>query len=297
MGLKDELIKKSQKNGFKAQPKQQRQVEEDKILQLDTASLYDEPSSQGNDNDIDLSYAIDGGISNGEIEEDFSIDDPMDGNGSGVPSHDIDDPDPAPHPVVQQDQGYQQYDNYPQQPYPQQMPPQQQYGCQQKQQFGSSGLYGYDNYPQQQNSYQQSNYYPQNQQNSFDTSYDEPVTNKRHSHRSYDVPTAPAPVPIPEPEPEPAEEVDDRTLEDKLLDLAKQTVLTDVIGKFKSNIITDNALQKLVTAYLDGTDWPFSNGQVVLISALDEIVSSDYRNDIYEDLTSDIIESVKSDLV
>lgn len=151
---------------------------------------------------------------------------------------------------------------------------------------------------------------------SIEDVYSQPLPQQMPPQPAYQPPVPqpayqPAPQPVQEPAyqqipPEPPmddlrsydTDVDSRTLEDKLLDLAKQTILTDIVSgdKFESDIVTAKALAGLVDAYLDGGDWPYTNGSVVLTSVIDEIISGDYANEFYGELTDSVLLSVKEDL-
>lgn len=93
---------------------------------------------------------------------------------------------------------------------------------------------------------------------------------------------------------------EDVKLGEDLLNLSKRVILLDICNtdNFTSQIVTKEALQKLINAYLSGDDskYPFSNSKAVLSSVIDEICDSDYKHDHYDKLTNSVLVSVKNDL-
>lgn len=85
-------------------------------------------------------------------------------------------------------------------------------------------------------------------------------------------------------------------LESQLLLLAKKVILEDVTQTFTSDIVTKNALEKLVNSYLEQLDSPYTNSNAVLVSVIDEILESDYTHDHYGELVPQVLQSVKADL-
>ena len=89
---------------------------------------------------------------------------------------------------------------------------------------------------------------------------------------------------------------DNSTLEGQLLLLAKKVILEDVTKTFTSELLHQNALEKLVNSYLDHLDSPYTNSNAVLVSVIDEILSSDYTHEHYGELVPLVLQSVKADL-
>ena len=85
-------------------------------------------------------------------------------------------------------------------------------------------------------------------------------------------------------------------LEAQLLLLAKKVILEDITQTFTSDIVTKNALEKLVNSYLDQLDSPYTNSNAVLVSVIDEILESNYTHDHYGELVPQVLQSVKADL-
>ena len=146
--------------------------------------------------------------------------------------------------------------------------------------------------------------------------FSEPVKEKKSKKNKVEVIPDPEPEPeiepepvFVEPEPEPQPQVtrqtysytgfnntDNSNLEAKLLIKAKQTVLDDISSNFKSNILTEEALKKIIDAYINKKKTDFTNSDAIFTSVLDEIISSDYSHDYYGELVQEILESVKSDI-
>lgn len=113
----------------------------------------------------------------------------------------------------------------------------------------------------------------------------------------------PEPQPVFQPAPQPSPRAPQRPkqtsnsgLGDSLLALAKQVVMEDISTNFSSGLVTEDALHSLITAYLSDDNMPFANGNAILASVIDEVLSDGYANDHYTKLTSDILASVKTDL-
>lgn len=87
-------------------------------------------------------------------------------------------------------------------------------------------------------------------------------------------------------------------LKENLLSYAKKVILEDIInGGFSSSLLTKEALNRLVTSYLNNEDSPYTNSAAVLISVIDEIKSSEYKETHYGELTASVLQSVKEDLL
>lgn len=135
------------------------------------------------------------------------------------------------------------------------------------------------------------------------------------------------PVPVQEPEPEEEEETedtedidgpvkehkepkrrrrqkkeeipsDDQTILGlKLLKLAKGIVLNDISENFESEIVTSSAMKKMISEYLGKEKSSISNSGAILSAVLDEVSEKHYDgNTSYGELTSEILDSIKSDL-
>lgn len=86
-------------------------------------------------------------------------------------------------------------------------------------------------------------------------------------------------------------------LKERLLDLAKETVLKGVLTSFESEIVTTKALSKMIESYLDNRSVSsVTNGNAILSAVVDELIQAEYSESQYCDLTKDILLSVKSDL-
>lgn len=137
------------------------------------------------------------------------------------------------------------------------------------------------------------------------------------------------PVPVQEPEPEEEEEEEPEDTEDidgpvkehkepkrrrrqkkeeipsddqtilgfKLLKLAKGIVLNDISENFESEIVTSSAMKKMISEYLGKEKSSISNSGAILSAVLDEVSEKHYDgNTSYGELTSEILDSIKSDL-
>lgn len=136
------------------------------------------------------------------------------------------------------------------------------------------------------------------------------------------------PVPVQEPEPEEEEEEEPEDTEDidepvkehkepkrrrrqkkeeipsddqtilglKLLKLAKGIVLNDISENFESEIVTSSAMKKMISEYLGEEKSSISNSGAILSAVLDEVSEKHYDGTSYGKLTSDILDSIKSDL-
>lgn len=91
--------------------------------------------------------------------------------------------------------------------------------------------------------------------------------------------------------------VNNSSLEAKLLQKAKANVLNSITEEFTSSILTGDALSKLVTSYLDSKSSDMTNSNYVFVAVIDEIIKSEYTHSYYQELTLDILESVKNDLL
>ena len=133
-----------------------------------------------------------------------------------------------------------------------------------------------------------------------------------------------APVPLQEPEeeeePEDTEDIDEPVKEHKepkrrrrqkkeeipsddqtilglkLLKLAKGIVLNDISENFESEIVTSSAMKKMISEYLGEEKSSISNSGAILSAVLDEVSEKHYDGTSYGKLTSDILDSIKSDL-
>lgn len=285
MSLKDDLLRKASAGG-KFQPSQnvdRRSTSSNAPVpkqetHLDLNSLF---SDQGNDNGFD-DGSFDSGV---EDQQGFEENQNQDYSSQDYSHNDFDQESDQNQEFTIPDQGqdqqqYQDQYSQPQQPQQPYQPQQQTYQVQPQQQFNPYQQ-GYSQNPfaqvqqqyQPQQSYQsQSQYQPQRQQSQTQQSY-QPV-----------------------PEDYQGDPEDSATLEEKLLLLAKETVLNDIANTFDSQLVTKAALQQLISFYLDNTDSPYTNGSAVLIAVIDEILASDYTQDHYKDLIPMILNSVKDDL-
>lgn len=91
---------------------------------------------------------------------------------------------------------------------------------------------------------------------------------------------------------------DDQTiLGFKLLKLAKGIVLNDISENFESEIVTSSAMKKMISEYLGKEKSSISNSGAILSAVLDEVSEKHYDgNTSYGELTSEILDSIKSDL-
>ena len=91
---------------------------------------------------------------------------------------------------------------------------------------------------------------------------------------------------------------DDQTILDlKLLKLTKGIVLNDISENFESEIVTSSAMKKMISEYLGKEKSSISNSGAILSAVLDEVSEKHYDgNTSYGELTSEILDSIKSDL-
>lgn len=83
----------------------------------------------------------------------------------------------------------------------------------------------------------------------------------------------------------------------KLLKLAKGIVLNDISENFESEIVTSSAMKKMISEYLGKEKSSISNSGAILSAVLDEVSEKHYDgNTSYGELTSEILDSIKSDL-
>ena len=286
MSLKDDLLKKASSGG-KFQPSQNVDRRSPSKAQapkqethLDLNSLFDD---QGNDNSFD-NNSFDSGV---EEQQGFEENQSQDFSSQDFSDNDFEQENDQNQEftIPEQNQEQQQYqDQYSQQQMYQQ--PQQQY--QPQQQFNPYQQ-GYSQSPfaqVQQQQYQQQQTYQQPQQSYQSQSQYQPQRQQPQTQQSYQ----------PVPEDYQGNPEDSATLEEKLLLLAKETVLNDIANTFDSQLVTKAALQQLISFYLDNTDSPYTNGSAVLIAVIDEILASDYTQEHYKDLIPMILNSVKDDL-
>lgn len=153
----------------------------------------------------------------------------------------------------------------------------------------------------------------------------EPVFEPVVQNTMAEVQEAPVPVQEPEPEeeeePEDTEDIDEAVKEHKepkrrrrqkkeeipsddqtilglkLLKLAKGIVLNDISENFESEIVTSSAMKKMISEYLGKEKSSISNSGAILSAVLDEVSEKHYDgNTSYGELTSEILDSIKSDL-
>ena len=287
MSLKDDLLKKAS-SGSKFQPSQNvdrrgssKPQAPKQETHLDLNSLFND---QGNGNGFDDNN-FDAGV---EEQQEFEESQNQDFSSQDYSNDDFEqDSDQSQEfTIPDNSQDQQQYqDQYSlHQAYQQ---AQQQY--QQTQQQFNPYQQGYSQSPfaQVQQQYQQQQQaYQQPQQPYPSQSQYQPQTQPTQVQQSYQ----------PVPEDYQGEPEDSATLEERLLLLAKETVLNDIANTFDSQLVTKAALQQLISFYLDNTDSPYTNGSAVLIAVLDEILASDYTQEHYKDLIPMILNSVKDDL-
>lgn len=83
----------------------------------------------------------------------------------------------------------------------------------------------------------------------------------------------------------------------KLVDLAKEIVLRDMLEHFESEIVTTKALTKMIESYLETKNVSvIANGNAILSAVVDEVIDSGYEEEHYGGMTKDILIAVKSDL-
>lgn len=293
MSLKDDLLRKASAGG-KFQPSQNvdrrsnssNSSSPKQETHLDLNSLF---SDQGNDNGFDDS-SFDSGV---EDQQGFEENQNQDYSSQDYSHNDFDQESDQNQEFTIPDQGQdqQQYqDQYsqqqPQQPY---QPQQQTYQVQSQQQFNPYQQgYSQNPFAQAQQQYQQPQQqaYQQPQQSYQSQSQYQPQRQQSQTQQSYQ----------PVPEDYQGDPEGSATLEERLLLLAKETVLNDIANTFDSQLVTKAALQQLISFYLDNTDSPYTNGSAVLIAVIDEILASDYTQDHYKDLIPMILNSVKDDL-
>lgn len=85
-------------------------------------------------------------------------------------------------------------------------------------------------------------------------------------------------------------------LQNNLLSLAKRVILTDIQQTYTSKLLTAEALNKLIDAYLSDDNTSISNEHQVFGAVLDEIISSKFQEEHYGDLTVSVLEAIKADL-
>lgn len=85
-------------------------------------------------------------------------------------------------------------------------------------------------------------------------------------------------------------------LSEKLVALAKRTVLERILSGFQSNIVTPEALTKIVAEYNGSQKSGISNGNAILSAVIDEALNDDFKEEHYDNLTADILMAVKKDL-
>lgn len=274
MSLKDDLLKKASVGG-KFQPSQNvdRRASSSKPqsskqeTHLDLNSLF---SDQGSNNGFD-DHDFDSGV---EEQQSFEESQQQDFSSQDYSKNDFeqDTDQDQEFTIPEQNQDQQYQDPYPQQQYQQ---PQQQFNPYQQ---------GYSQNPFTQP--QQQTYQPQQSQ----------YQQSQQSYQSRQQYQQPQQSYQPVPEDYQGDPEDSTTLEEKLLLLAKETVLNDIANTFDSQLVTKAALQQLISFYLDNTDSPYTNGSAVLIAVIDEILASDYTQEHYKDLIPMILNSVKDDL-
>lgn len=88
-------------------------------------------------------------------------------------------------------------------------------------------------------------------------------------------------------------------LEPSLLKLAKKSVLEDIdkTEDFISEVVTAEAFSKFIQDYLnDDHKSKIKNSNIIFSAVIDEAISKGYQQDYYQELTKDILESIKADL-
>lgn len=85
-------------------------------------------------------------------------------------------------------------------------------------------------------------------------------------------------------------------LPNKLIVLAKHTVLDRILSGFQSNIVTTEALTKVIAEYKGSSKSGISNGYAILSAVIDEALDSDFKEEHYDVLTADILTAIKKDL-
>lgn len=85
-------------------------------------------------------------------------------------------------------------------------------------------------------------------------------------------------------------------LPNKLIVLAKHTVLDRILSGFQSNIVTTEALTKVIAEYKGSQKSGISNGNAILSAVIDEALNDDFKEEHYDNLTADILTAVKKDL-
>lgn len=145
--------------------------------------------------------------------------------------------------------------------------------------------------------------------------YQQPQYQPQYQPQQYQQPQyQPQPEPVYEPAPQPQYQpqqyqpevsynqpmtanVDDTNLQAKLLKKAKFNVLTSITEEFTSSILTSDALTKLVESYINEEASDLTYSSYVFVALIDEIISKEYTHSYYGDLTNEILESIKSDLI
>lgn len=260
MGLKDELIKRAAGGSSFVGKQEEQPVEEE------TPSVLEDNLSSLN---VDLSDVLDSNpleqvISEAVVEEqqEFDLSSSLQPDIYQVPQTQVD------------NQGL--FDNYQEQQFMQQPLPQTQPYAQPQQQYQPTPQFEAQNPYEMQNQYnpvqEQSFYQPQQQQTPAQdfSMYEEPSTDSFSC--------------------------DNNSLGEQLLLLAKRVILEDVTKTFTSELLHQNALEKLVNSYLEHLDSPYTNSNAVLVSVIDEILASDYTHEHYGELVPLVLKSVKADL-
>lgn len=86
------------------------------------------------------------------------------------------------------------------------------------------------------------------------------------------------------------------SLENKLEELAKKTVLEDIKANFKSSFLLPEAVTSLIDSILGKGEFEYVNKDSILISLLTEVENSDFKNAHYDNITRDIIDRIIEDL-
>lgn len=85
-------------------------------------------------------------------------------------------------------------------------------------------------------------------------------------------------------------------LPNKLVVLAKHTVLDRILSGFQSNIVTTEALTKVIAEYKGSSKSGISNGYAILSAVIDEALDDEFKEEHYDILTADILMAIKKDL-
>ena len=89
-------------------------------------------------------------------------------------------------------------------------------------------------------------------------------------------------------------EINNNELFDKLIGLAKQTILNDIKENFTSKFLLPEATKGIIDSYLENNPklFQYENRDAILVTLLLEVISSGYTNAHYNGYSEDILQYV-----